>query len=137
MLQVGTSFTPGRMSSHRGLRRAERTTKIHADDAGHGPGTRHRGGAGGGPGAAALARGRGRISGSAGGGPGAGAATSYNVLTTPAAGCCVRCGCELDGRLRGGAGGGLGAAAPARAGAEWAAALVEDQALTQLQATLR
>ena len=41
------------------------------------------------------------------------------------------------GGQRGGAGGRLGAAAPARAGAEGAAALVEDQARTQLHANRR
>ncbi len=122
---------------------------------------RQRGGPGGGLGSAAPARGRGRMSGRAGGGPGAGAVTSYNVLTTSAAGRTVDSGAvpAVDrartrrgrsyklhraddayrgpsGLQRGGAGGGPGTAAPAREKAEGAAALVGDQARTQLQATL-
>jgi hypothetical protein len=36
--RAAMSYTPWGMSSHRGLQLAERTTRIHADDAGCGPG---------------------------------------------------------------------------------------------------
>ena len=36
--QAGMCYIPGWKSSHRGLQPAERTTRIHADDAGCGPG---------------------------------------------------------------------------------------------------
>jgi hypothetical protein len=66
---------PWRMSSHRGLRRAERTTWIHADNAGCGPGLaagRRRRSAG----RRGTSEVWGRRSGRAGGEPGADAATS-------------------------------------------------------------
>ena len=72
----GTSYIPWRKSSHRGLQLAERTTRIHADDAGLWAGV----GSGTAPAerrASRHRRGRGRRSGRTGGEPGAGAAIRY------------------------------------------------------------